>query len=78
MGADGTSAPLYQLVFRSPSRTEVSNKRNTTMYQYKVQIWTKQHGMLETIITAGSIGRARALAQEQYPDAHIGCIRKLD
>ena len=48
------------------------------MYQYKVQIWTKQHGMLETIITAGSIGRARALAQEQYPDAHIGCIRKLD
>ena len=48
------------------------------MYQYKVQIWTKNHGMLETIITARSIGHARALAQEQYPDAHIGCIRQVN
>ncbi len=48
------------------------------MHQYKVQIWTKTHGMIETIISARSIGLARSLAQEQYPDANIGCITQVD
>ena len=48
------------------------------MHQYKVQIWTKHHGMIETIISARSIGLARMLAKEQYPDANIGCITQLD
>ena len=45
---------------------------------YRVQIWTKNHGMLETIISARSIGHARMLAQEQYPDARIGCVTQAD
>ena len=48
------------------------------MHQYKVQIWTRNHGMIETIISARSVGLARSLAQEQYPDAHIGCITQVD
>ena len=44
------------------------------MHQYRVQVWTKTRGMLETIISAHSIGQARMLAQEQYPDARIGCV----
>ena len=47
------------------------------MHQYKVQIWTKTHGMLETIISARSVGLARMLAQEQYPDARIGCVTQV-
>ena len=47
------------------------------MHQYKVQIWTKTHGMIETIISARSVGLARMLAQEQYPDAHLGCITQV-
>ena len=35
--------------------------------------------MIETIISARSIGLARAMAQEQYPDARsIGCITQVD
>ena len=48
------------------------------MHQYKVQIFTKTHGMIETIISARSVGLARMLAQEQCPDARIGCITQID
>lgn len=48
------------------------------MHQYKVQVFTKTRGMLETIISARSIGQARMLAQEQYPDAHIGCVTQVN
>lgn len=48
------------------------------MHQYRVQIWTKKYGMLETIISARSIGHARMLAQEQHPDARIGCVTQVD
>jgi len=44
------------------------------MHRFKVQIFTKTRGMLETVISARSIGQARLLAQEQYPGANIGCI----
>ena len=49
-----------------------------SMHQYRVQIWTKNHGMIETIISARSVGLARSLAQEQYPDARIGCVTQID
>ena len=48
------------------------------MHQYKVQIWTKTRGMIETVVSARSIGLARMLAQEQYPDANIGCVTQVD
>ena len=48
------------------------------MHQFKVQIWTKSDGMIETVISARSIGLARSLAQEQYPDARIGCVTQVD
>lgn len=48
------------------------------MHQFKVQVFTRTRGMLETIISARSIGQARMLAQEQYPDASIGCITQVD
>lgn len=48
------------------------------MHQYKVQIWTKKHGMLETIITARDVCQARLIAKEQYPDASIGNVTKVD
>ena len=48
------------------------------MHQYRVQIWTKNHGMLETIISARSIGNDSMLAKEQYHDARIGCVTQVD
>ena len=48
------------------------------MHQFRVQIWAKNHGMIETIISARSIGLARSLAQEQFPNAHIGCVTQVD
>ena len=48
------------------------------MHQFKVQVFTKHRGLLETIISARSVGQARMLAQEQYPDAHIGCVTQID
>ena len=48
------------------------------MHHFKVQIFTKTHGMLETVIAARHIGEARMLAKEQYPDAHIGCVTQID
>jgi len=48
------------------------------MHQYKVQIWTKTHGMIETVLSANSVGQVRMLAQEQYPNAQIGCITQID
>ncbi|GEM_PF-4816897 len=47
------------------------------MNEYKVQIFTKNRGMLETVISARNTAQARMLAQEQYPDAHIGCITQV-
>ena len=44
------------------------------MHRFKVQIFTKTRGMLETVISARSIGQARLLAQEQYPGANIARI----
>ena len=44
------------------------------MYRFKVQIFTKPRGMLETVMSARSIGQARMLAQEQYPGANIARI----
>ena len=44
------------------------------MYRFKVQIFTKPRGMLETVMSVQSIGQARLLVQEQYPGANIGCI----
>lgn len=48
------------------------------MHQYKVQVWTKTHGMIETVISARDIGQARMLAQEQYPNARIGCVTPVN
>ena len=48
------------------------------MHHYKVQVCTKNHGTIETIVSARSIGLARLIAQEQYPDARIGCITQVD
>ena len=48
------------------------------MHQYKVQVFTKTRGMLETVISARSIGQARMLAQEQYPGANIGCVTQIN
>lgn len=48
------------------------------MHQFKVQIFTRNRGMLETVISARGISQARMLAQEQYPDARIGCVIKID
>ena len=47
------------------------------MHQFKVQIFTKNRGMLETIISARNAGEARMLAKEQFPDAQIGCITPI-
>ena len=47
------------------------------MHRFKVQIFTKTRGMLETVISARSIGEARLLAQEQYPGANIGCVIQI-
>ncbi len=44
------------------------------MYRFKVQIFTKPRGMLETVMSGRSIGQARMLAQEQYPGANIARI----
>ncbi len=30
------------------------------MHQYKVQVWTKSHGMIETVISAGEADAAHA------------------
>lgn len=48
------------------------------MHKFKVQIYTKNRGLIETIISAHSIGQARLLAQEQHPNASIGCIIQAD
>lgn len=53
-------------------------ERKKAMHQYKVQIWTKKHGMLETIITARDVCQARLIAKEQYPDTSIGNVTKVD
>ena len=48
------------------------------MHRYKVQIFTKNRGMLETVVSARSLGQARLLAKEQFPDATIGSIAQID